>query len=180
MPVVRARQFVQLIRPVAAAMSKGPLMGAGLLAVLYVWMESPGTYVDSRITYLRLAAVGICLGAAYVFDDPTEDTIGYVPAPLLFRRVVRMAIAVPVAGAWWLVALTVAGDVPRKLGGPTPAGDLTLEASVMLVAALTAASIGTRRVTDRLGGVVAAPILIGLVIAAFFIPAEYAIVVDSP
>ena len=176
----RGRQVIDLVWPTARAMSWHPPLWACVLALAYVAKEAPGAYVDYRILVLRVAALLICMGAAFVLDDATEETLGHVPTPLLLRRGLRIALLLPLVGIAWLGMLQVAGDVPRKDGGPLPIGDLTIEVSTLLVLALCAACIGARFTSDRLGGIAAAPILLGLVVVAMLLPGDQKMVLGSP
>jgi hypothetical protein len=178
--LTRARQTLQLAPPTWRASSYTPLVAASAIAAGFVWLETPGAFVDYRILVLRLSGLLICLGAAFVLDDPTEDFLGYVPTPLLFRRIVRIALAAPIAGAAWVVCLNLAGDVPNRLGGPLPAAALTLEACTALVLTMTAASFGSLRASDRLGGALAAPILVALIGVAMTLRGSYQLVAGSP
>jgi len=173
--VSRGRQTLQLVRPTAKAMPWRPVIWAAALAVVYVWKEAPGAYIDYRVLVLRVAALLVCMGAAFVLDDATEDTISHVPSPLLLRRALRVALLLPLAAAIWLFLVNLAGDVAPRDGGPLPIGDITLEAGTLLVTALAAACVGSP--SDRLGGIVAAPILLAIVAAALFLPGNFKIII---
>ena len=175
--VSRGRQTLQLVRPTAKAMPWRPVIWAAALAVVYVWKEAPGAYIDYRVLVLRVAALLVCMGAAFVLDDATEDTISHVPSPLLLRRALRVALLLPLAAAIWLFLVNLAGDVAPRDGGPLPIGDITLEAGTLLVTALAAACVGSRVTSDRLGGIVAAPILLAIVAAALFLPGNFKIII---
>lgn len=154
-----------------------PMMWAGVLAGAYVRMEGPDAYIDYRVLVLRLAILFVCMGAAFALDDATEDTLSYVPAPLLLRRLLRVLLLLPLAAATWFLLVETAGEVTRRDGGPLPVGDLTVEAGAMLAVTLVAASIGSRVTSDRLGGIVAAPILLALAVGAIALPGDYKLIV---
>jgi len=179
-PLTRANQVVQLVRPTARAMPWGPLLIAGLLGAGYVRLQAPDRYVDHVIWVMRLAGLFICVGAAFILDDPTEDTIGHVPTPLILRRLLRVALALPAAGLLWLLSIGLAGSIPDRYGGPLPVNDLTLEASAVFVVALAASSLGARLASDRLGGIVASPIVLALVAVALFLPEDQRLIIGSP
>ena len=61
-----------------------------------------------------------------------------------------------------------------------PAADLTLEAATLLAVAFCAASLGARYTSDRLGGVAAAPIVLGLVAIALFLPENQSMILGAP
>lgn len=159
-------------------MSWQPLLWAAVLAIAYVMKEATDGLVDYRILVLRVGALMICMGAAFALDDPTEDTLGHVPAPLVMRRGVRLVLLLPFIAVIWMTLLRFVGDVPKRAGGPLPVGDLTLEAAALLLLALSAACLGARFTSDRLGGIAAAPIVLGLVALALFLPPEYRLIVS--
>jgi hypothetical protein len=174
------RQIVPLFVPTTRATPFLPVLIGGALAVGYVVMETGQTYIGYRILVLRIAALLICFGAAFAFDDPAEDALASVPTPLILRRMLRIALVLPFAAGWWFLCLFIAGDVPPEQGGPMPAGDLTLEAGTLLMIAFIAAAFGSLFTSDRLGGVVAAPILIVFVVVGMVLPGEYRLVVAVP
>ena len=180
MLLTRVRQTVDLMRPTARAISWHPPVWAAGLALLYVAMEARSGYIDYRITVLRVGALLLCMGAAFVLDDVTEETIGHVPTPLLMRRALRIGLLLPVLAVTWMVMLQIAGDVGPGQGGPMPAGDLTLEAATLLAIAFCAASLGARLTSDRLGGVAAAPIVLGLVVLTLFLPEDQRMILGAP
>ena len=180
MLLTRARQATDLLRPTARAISWHPPIWAAALALLYVAVEGRSGYIDYRITVLRIGALLLCMGAAFVLDDATEETIGHVPTPLLMRRALRIALLLPVLAVAWAAMLHIAGDVGPREGGPIPAGDLTLEAATLLAIAFCAASLAARYTSDRLGGVAAAPIVLGLVAIALFLPENQSMILGAP
>lgn len=177
--MTRLRQAVDLLRPTARAISWHPPLWAAALALLYVVLEARSGYIDYRITVLRVGALLLCMGAAFVLDDVTEDTIGHVPTPLLMRRALRISLLLPVLATAWAAMLYLAGDVGSQDGGPMPLGDLTLEAATLLAIALCAACLGARFTSDRLGGIVAAPVLLALVGVAMFLPENQRMILGS-
>lgn len=177
--LTRGRQVFLLLRPTARAIGWSPPIWAAILASLYVLKEAPNAFIDYRIFVLRVGALFLCMGAAFVLDDPTEETIGHVPTPLLLRRSLRIALLIPLAAGAWGVLVYFAGEVPRRAGGPVPVGDLTLEAATLLLIGLSAACLGARLTSDRLGGVAAGPVVLALVGAAMFLPYDYKLIVGS-
>ena len=148
--------------------------------MLYAATEARSGYINYRITVLRVGALLLCMGAAFVLDDVSEETIGHVPTPLLMRRTLRILLLLPLLGSAWAAMLYIAGDVARDDGGPMPAGDLTLEAATLLAVAFCAATVGGRFTADRLGGIAAAPIVLVLVAVATFLPERQKMILGSP
>ncbi|HWC13357.1 MAG TPA: hypothetical protein VG929_02035 [Actinomycetota bacterium] len=180
MLLIRLRQIVDLVRPTARAMSWHPPVWAAVLALGYVLKEAPSAYIEYRILVLRVAALLLCIASAFVLDDATEETIGHVPTPLLMRRGLRIALLLPLVASTWIGVVNVAGDVAVRDGGPMPAGDLTLEAATLLAIALCASCVGARLASDRVGGIAAAPIVLGLVAVALFLPPDQKMILGSP
>lgn len=179
MPVTRVLQVPPLIRPTARVVGWGPPLWAAIPAALYVGNEAPGAFIDYRIQVLRLAALLLCMGSAFILDDSTEETIGHVPTPLLLRRGLRVALVLPFLALIWVGLVVLAGPAARKAGGPLPVGDLTLEAATVLAISLCAACFGARLTSDRLGGVVAAPIVLSFAALAMFLPAPYKLMLTT-
>lgn len=179
MRLTRPHQIILLLRPTARAIGWSPPVWAGILAILYVLKEAPNAFIDYRILVLRVGSLLLCLGTAFVLDDPTEETIGHAPTPLLLRRLLRIALVFPLIAGAWGALVHFAGDVPRRAGGPMPVTDLTLEAATLLLVALSASCLGARFTSDRSGGVVAAPIVLAFVGAAMFLPHDYKVIVGS-
>jgi hypothetical protein len=180
MPLIRARQVAQLVRPTLRAMPLSPLLLSGLLGAVYVELQAPDRYIDQRIMVLRLAGLALCIGAAFALDDPTEDTVDHVPTPSLLRRLVRVALAAPIAASLWVLFIRLTGDVPPELGGPLPAGALTLEIGATFVVAMAATSAGVRVAADRLGAIAAAPAVLGLAAVSLVLPLDNPLLMGSP
>lgn len=177
---MRMRQAFQLLQPTARAMSWHPPLWAGALGLAYVAKEAPGAYIGHRILVLRVAVLLLCMGTAFVLDDPTEETIGHVPTPLVMRRTLRVVLVLPLVSTMWFVMSRVAGTVPAREGGPMPIGDLTIEAATLLAIALTSACVGAKLTADRLGGIVAAPAVFALIGIAMFLPPDQRMILGSP
>jgi hypothetical protein len=128
---------------------------------------------------LRVGTVLVCLGAAFLLDDPAEESIGHLPTSLQMRRVLRIVIALPLLTAWWAIALKLAGDVPVALGGPMPAGDVTLEAAGLVLVALACASLASRFSPDRTGGIAGAPSVLVLAAVAMLLPPDKRLIVGA-
>ena len=161
-------------------MSLMPIVIAGILAAGYVLLEARATFVGYRLLVLRVAALLICLGAAFSLDDPTEETIAYVPTPLWMRRLLRVVLVAPIALLYWIVCVKLVGPEPKGMGGPVPMDDITLEATAVFVISMGAASLGAIFASDRLGGIVAAPIILVLALAVVFLPPDHALIVMDP
>jgi hypothetical protein len=94
--------------------------------------------------------------------------------------VVRLVLALPVAAAFWWLLIKLAGQVPKAAGGPLPTGGLTREALTVLFIAFAASSWGARLAADRLGGVVGAPLTLGILPVVALVPQARQLVISSP
>ncbi|OIK01106.1 hypothetical protein [Streptomyces colonosanans] len=138
-----------------AAAGLGPALGA-------VARLTPGGYGTAfAAVLLRVAAVALALGLAFLLDDPARHTTAAVPTRRVVRSGVRMVLAAPFAALSWTAALLL---VPARIR--PPAGDLTLEAAALAALALTGAA-SALRFTDRPrpGAAVAAALLMGTLLA---------------
>lgn len=156
--MTRARQAALLALPFARTLPWVALLAAAALALAVVRLG------DAQTLHLRLAALALCIGGAFLLDDPAAETIESVPASLLFRRLLRLALALPVLAAAWALVVRSAGHVP--------AWELTLELGALLAVALALAA--------RAGGVAAGPTLLVLFGLAALLPSRWALLVPGP
>jgi fluoroquinolone transport system permease protein len=134
--VIRLRQAEQLLGPVARTLPWRALLAGSATAL--VVSSLPG----SPTLRARLGAVALCLGVAYLFDDPAETTLESSPLTLMLRRALRLALVAPLlAISWWVVLWRT--DAPDAVGR-------TLELGAPLAATLAVAA--------TLGAVAASPV----------------------
>lgn len=153
-----ALQAAALSRSVARTLPWAALLGAAALALAVVRLG------DTQTLHVRLAALALCIGGAFLLDDPAAEIVESVPASLLFRRLLRLALALPVLTAAWALVLHSAGRAP--------AWELTLELGALLAVALAVAA--------RAGGVAAGPTLLVLFGLAALLPGRWALLVPGP
>ena len=172
--MIRPQTAVALAGPTARSMQWRPLLGAAGAAAALVFLTTrtrtvfgaPVPDVGERVLWLRMAAILLAMGAAFLLDDPSEDTTRHVPTTMLSRRLLRVAIAVPVLTATWAALLWAAlhASIAKQ---PFPIAAVTLEAAGLVALGL-AAAVGLRAfVPERLGGVAAAPALLVVVGVAY-------------
>lgn len=163
----RARQARLLARPTVRLASWRALPFAGAVAVAMVQFDAP------HVIELRLAAIALCIGAAFVLDDPAAQSLAASPTPLLFRRLLRTTLLLPLVGGLWAIVLWRAGE--------SYASALTLELAAMLAVTLAAAAAATARAADGRGGLAAAPaLLIMLSTALLALPAAWTLFAGGP
>lgn len=158
--MTRLRQAGLLVGPSLRTVAWPALVPAALLGLAILQLDG------DRVVLLRLAAVALCVAAAFALDDPAAETTAAAPAPLLFRRALRLALVLPLVGVAWALLLGA--------GGPVPEGGLTLELAAMLAFALAASAWAAAYVADGRGGLAAAPVLlVALAAAAIALPERW-------
>lgn len=189
MSVTRLRLVAaELIRPTARSMRWAPLAGAtgGAAVIAFLMTRAPdcavGGYpcigLEGRIQVLRIAMVLVAVGAGFALDDPARETTAHLPVSLLFRRTLRVGLMAPAIGLLWLVLV---GLALRTGGGQGfPLGALTIEMAALVVTALAASAGAERFVPEGLGGVVAGPLVLGVMLAALLVPERFALLVGDP
>ena len=183
----RIEVAAELLRPVARTIRWSPLVGAVIVAFVQVYVQTrescpptnPCLGPEARVLALRIAAILIALGSAFVLDDPTEETTGHFPTPRWLRRAVRVGLVAPVVTLTWamLVPLAMRSSVATD---PFPTGALTLELATLVIAALALSVASARFVPEGMGGIAAGPILLGLVAAAHYLPERLAVFILDP
>lgn len=164
----RGRHARLLVGPTVRLASWRALPAAGALAVAMVHFSSAPPVLE-----LRLAAIALCVAAAFVLDDPAAQTLAASPTPLLFRRLLRTTLLLALLAALWMIVLWSAGEHVMTA--------LTLELATMLVVTLAAAVVATPRISDGRGGVAAAPaLLIILTAALLLLPTAWTLFARDP
>src|SRR5207247_9726388 len=87
------------------------------------------------------AALFLSIGCGFLLDDPAEATIAGVPPVLLYRRTLRMALAIPLLAMVWASLLWYA-----RVDGST--GALTVELTGMVTIAVGIAAVASPVVPD--------------------------------
>lgn len=160
----------QLIRPTMRAMRWGAPAGSTLPAAFVVWHfhNQPFTSASSSAFGLRVAALTLALGLAFVLDDPSEDTTAPAPISILTRRALRIALTLPPSLLYWLLLRAYASNgLPPGRG--LPEWPFLIEVVAFAAVAFAGAALGARTISDKLGGPAGAGavILVGLITALF-------------
>jgi hypothetical protein len=139
----------------------------------------PCVTTDDRILALRIGGLLLAIGAAFLFDDPTEETTLHLPVARWLRRGVRICLVAPPMAVFWtlLVAVALRGSIDRT---PFPRGALGLELTGMIVAAMAVSVTAAQFVPERMGGVAAGPITIALFVTAYLLPGRLTLFPSSP
>ena len=182
--------MAQVAVPTARSMRWAPLGATALLAVLAVVLighthlaSGPNpTGAEYRIAALRVGAVFLCLGAAFLLEDPSETVIAPAPMSVLARRAVRFGLGfLALLPVWGVLAMIALVGTPEP--GGLPLARVSLEALTMLVLAWTGAAAAEGFVPERLGGLVGGPVLLallGLAIAAPTLPGHFRFLPSVP
>lgn len=183
---MNVRAVAALPRPTLHAIGWLPLAAgcATGLAVVLVPEALTAKLTGGGLTYLlRIAALCAALGAAFLLDDAASRSTPAVPTSRLARNLVRVAIAIPVIAGWWVATLALA----HAVGHPAtvahlPVAALTLEAASLVAASLAIAAVAQRHTPDGNTGVAAAPAMLVIGAAVWFLPHRVALVVlpDDP
>jgi hypothetical protein len=175
----RASQALLLVRPLARALRWGPLLASGVAGGFLVWILTkqeglteggmPIVDVSARIQALRISALLLALGAAFLLDDPARPTTDHLPTPLWFHRLLRLTLTVPVVVGLWIIHVWLARQTDPGLQA-LPVGDVSLEAASLVAVSVALAGGLARFVPDGTGGVAAGPAILVLVGSALFLP----------
>ncbi len=172
---VRLRQVPVLLGPLASAVRWQPLLGAVGLAGLLLVLTAEDLDADGpAVLALRGVAALLALGAAFVLDDEAADTLASSPSTLAWRRSQRVVIVVALAGPAWALALLAV----KWLGAEPPVAGLTLELAALLALSVACAAGIAHRGHPENSGVLATPLVVGIVLAAFRLPQKWALLVS--
>jgi hypothetical protein len=126
-----------LLRPTARTIRWSPLAIGVPLGFLFVWsgLRHGG---DASVMQLPVAGGLLAAWVGFLLGDAAAETVSSAPTTILTRRVVRVALAVPVLVPAW-AAFVAYGDGSEKV--------LTLSAALaaQLVVSLAFAAAGSRR-----------------------------------
>jgi hypothetical protein len=181
-PLTRLRLVGAMVRPAARSARWQPMLAAGALGGILAFVQTrdpcarsgapPCLDPSARLTALRVAALLLAVGAAFLLDDPAEESTAHLPTPRWLVRALRVALALPAMALVWAATVRVALP-PRPDPSPYPVGALTLEAGALVAAGLAIAAAAAALVPEGLGGVAAGPVVLALVGAALLLPERF-------
>ena len=171
---LRLRQLPQLRAPYLAAVRWQPAAVAALGAAgLLAWRADDLADPGSGILVLRGVAALLALGAVFLLDDAAADVLASSPTSLAWRRASRLLTGALLVGLPWAGALLTA--TARSEGLPVLA--LCLEFGALLALGLGAAAALARWADAVEPGLLAAPLLAGLLLVLLRLPERWALVV---
>ena len=156
------------------ALLAGAVACAGVVAVAGLTDALPG---QSR--WPGLGALALCGGLAFLLDDAAESTVAASPTSLARRRLLRIALALPLVCAVWAGSLWYATSVDGAPFGPDARQGLSLQFAAMLAVTLGASAVALRVAQGERGGWTAVFVLFGLLVAAFYAPDRWTLLVGT-
>ena len=161
-----------LARPLSRAVNWSALLASFAIAFLIVWwLGQDSAAMGDVVLSLRLGALSLAAGMAFVLDDPTEESTSMTPVSLLVRRAIRISLTLPGVAAAWLLLIRVANGAPAATA-EIPAWPFTLELLAFSAVALAGAAIGSRHLADRPGGTIGAGAALLVAVGAAFLPGK--------
>lgn len=172
---LRLRQARLLAAPTARTIAWPALLGGGLVGLVLVVAGRLGSADAAPLArWPGLAALALCLGAAWLLDDAASLTVACTPTPLALRRLMLIALALPLLGGLWAVELWYAtGGAGHALFGPAARGALSLEFAAMLTFALAVSALALRVMPESRGGFAGIVAPFALLTLAAALPARW-------
>jgi hypothetical protein len=182
----RLDQIELLLGHKASMVRWKPTLG-GAVVGFFILYQSSGPWATGSmpaIMPIRMAALLLCLGVAFVLDDPASVTVASAPFSLRYRRSLRLMVVAPIIAAAWagqlaFVVVHTTNLLHRDAEGLVPVWGLTLEMVAMMMTGLAIAAAATRWVPEGLGGVAAGPALLVVLGATLYLPDRWALVLGS-
>jgi len=133
---------MQRLAPIARTVPWSALLTAGLACVTVLVLAPLVLPSPSVRSWPGFSALALCAGAAFLLDDEASATTGATPTSLAWRRVLLVALALPllcvvwVGSPWYATAADGAGLGPDTRGALSPqfVAMLTLTLAVSAVA----------------------------------------------
>ncbi|MFF9280051.1 ABC transporter [Streptomyces griseosporeus] len=164
-----------LIRPTVRALPRGPLLAGAVTGLLVAALPRllPGLGTpETGAVLLRVSALAMALGLAFLLDDPSRPTTETTPAGRPLKVGLRAALLAPLAALAWSGALLL---LPRD--ARPPLAGLTLEAVTLAATALALAAATVRTSAEPEPGRAAAVGLLALVVAGTLLPDRWGLFV---
>jgi hypothetical protein len=172
---MRLQRFVPLARTIA-----WPALLAGAFACVTAAVAATllsGAAV--RGYWPGFGGLALCASMAFVLDDPAAVAAGATPTSLVRRRLLRIALALPLPAAAWAASLWVATAADGAAFGAGTRAALSVQVAAVLALTLAASALALRRFPDERRGVAGAAVPLLVVGAASLLPERLALVVGS-
>jgi hypothetical protein len=165
------RRLVAIARTVAWA----ALLSGAAACVAIIGLASLDLELSARSRWPGLGALALCVGAAFVLDDPASATVDASPTSLARRRMLRIALVLPLLCGVWAASLWYATSADGAPFGPHARGALTVQFGAMLAVTLGASAAALRLMPSERGGWTGVIALFALLGAAFYLPRRWAL-----
>jgi len=166
---------LQRLAPVARTVAWPALLGgaAACIAVIALGSLAPGLSPKAR--WPGLGALALCAGAAFLLDDSAASMLAASPRSLARRRMLRIALALPLLCGVWAASLWYATTSHGAPLGPGTRGALSLQFAAMLTLTLAASAMTLRVMADEHGGWTAIVVPVALLGAVMTLPQRWAL-----
>jgi hypothetical protein len=153
-----------------------PALLAGALACVALVAVAPLAPESSQLgRWPGFGALALCVGAAFLLDDAAGATVGATPTSLARRRLLRVALALPLLCGVWTGSLWYATASDGAWFGPDTRAALSLQFGAMLALTLAASTIALRVMPDEHGGWTGAVVPFAVLGAALALPERWAL-----
>ncbi|MGH2901363.1 MAG: hypothetical protein ACRDMZ_21980, partial [Solirubrobacteraceae bacterium] len=113
------------------------------------------------------------VGAAFLLDDDAAATVAATPTSLARRRLLRVALALPLLGAVWAAALWYATRAQGAWSQPDARAALSLQLGAMLALTLAASALALRALPGEQCGWTGAIAPVALLSAVLALPERW-------
>lgn len=158
----------QRLLPVARTIAWVPLLAGAALCIAAAILPPLLSHSSAMARWPGYGALGLCAGAAFLLDDPASNIVAATPTSLARRRLLRVALALPLLGAVWAASLWYATSAPNTAFGPQTRAGLCVQFAALLALTLAAAALVLRFMPGEQSGWIGAAIpfsLLGLALA---------------
>ncbi len=153
-----------------AALLAGALTCVGVVVVAPLAPGSP-----PLVGWPGFGGLALCAGAAFLLDDAAAATVAATPRSLARRRLLRVALALPLLCVAWVGSLWYATGADAASSGPHARAALSLQFVAMLALTLAGSAIALRLSPEEHGGWTGALAPLAIVAAALVLPERWAL-----
>lgn len=166
---------LQRLAPAARTVAWSALLAGalGCIGILVLAPLAPGSAPLGG--WPGFGALALCAGAAFLLDDAAGATVGATPTSPAQRRLLRVALALPLLCAAWAGSLWYATGADGAWFGPDTRAALSLQFGAMLALTLAASAIALRVMPDEHGGWTGAFVPFAILGAALALPERWAL-----
>lgn len=153
-----------------------PALIAGALACVAVVVVAPLAPGSPPLGgWPGFGSLALCASAAFLLDDAAGATVAATPTSLVRRRLLRVALALPLLCAVWTGSLWYATAADGAWFGPETRAALSLQFAAMLTLTLAGSAIALRVMPDEHGGWTGALAPFAIVTAVIVLPERWAL-----